>query len=280
MATSGIYFEFIIPKGTDTYSENIYVGLSKKTGPSEAPSNPFYIKLYEDSGSNYEIYIYDTIVHEFTGKYNEGDLLSVYFDGTNVSCCLNGSIINAPRSFSNDGSSYRFLCWSDSLFFSRTFNRVKFYPTGLLGPTGPAGPALDTSIDTNLGSRLFVSSDATITGNLYVNGAINPTYNPTSLVSQDNIGHSITISDSSSVTIPIGVWLVNVQIGYYAGISRNYSNTGTYATTMYDDISFNLGSGIVVPSTSPRITNNLPAVAYTDLNVDYNSPVAPMNDPK
>jgi len=180
LSTTGIYLEFVMPVGIDGQSDTIYVGLNKKTGPSEPPSNPFYVKLYEDSGSNFEIYINDTIINDFSGKYNADDLLSVYFDGTTVSCCLNGIVINTPRSFPNDGSSYRLYCWMENSLSSKTIHRVKFYPTGLLGltgptgPTGPAGPAGlgFTTITGNTSSVAILTAD----GNNAAIGQENLTY--------------------------------------------------------------------------------------------------------
>jgi hypothetical protein len=236
LAATGIYLEFVMPVGIDGQPDTIYVGLNKKTGPSEPPSNPFYVKLYEDSGSNFEIYINDTIINDFSGKYNAGDLLSVYFDGTTVSCCLNGIVINTPRSFPNDGSSYRLCCWMENSLSSKTIHRVKFYPTGLLGPTGPTGPAglgfttitgntSSVAIYYNRGNvaigqtasqyALDISGDLQISNNTIMNNTINRVFiNGVSWINSSNVAIDYTYGSNYFIDDSI-----------FGNINQNYTLT-------------------------------------------------------
>ena len=271
LSTNGIFLEFSMPTIPLTYDEVYrtlaYVGISDQIGNAVV-----YVTMYYSQSNNisYDITVND--IQIITGNiYTPGDTFSMYLDGARVFFNINGNSIRSETFVAQSTSIYQFVSWAISYNNLTTFDQVRFYPTGLLG-------LFNYAFDASLGSRLFVGSDVSINGNLYINGPINPGYNPTALTLPGEIGYSIT-SDISSIDIPIGVWLVQLQLGYYAGISQSYSNTmGIYPTVMLDDISLNFGSGIVLPQRVPRITNTLP-VAYTDLNVDYSNPVAPNNDP-
>jgi hypothetical protein len=141
LSTNGIFLEFIMPvllvSDLPPYPNLAYMGLKNSNG-----DNSFKIYMYNIGTVRYDIIIFNTTV--YTGTYTfadgsgyTGDIFNAYFDGSNVYCNINGTNVYSG-SFSNDSSRiYKLISWPETHDnLSITFNQVKFYPAGLLGPTG------------------------------------------------------------------------------------------------------------------------------------------------
>jgi len=150
LSTNGIFLEFIMPvllvSDLPPYPNLAYMGLKNSNG-----DNSFKIYMYNTDAVHYDIVIFNTTV--FTGTYTfadgagySGDIFTAYFDGSNVYCNINGTNVYSG-SFSNDSSRiYKLISWPETHDnLSITFNQVKFYPAGLLGPTGSSAQGTSSS---------------------------------------------------------------------------------------------------------------------------------------
>jgi hypothetical protein len=156
------------------YLHIAYIGLKNANG-----ATPFYVKMYYNHLTNfasnslsYDVVVFGTTV--FTGTYDcadglgyVGDTFTAYFDGLQVYCSVNG-INTYTGEFSGDTSrSYKLISWAqiyNELTPSITFNRVKFYPTGLLGLTGSTGSTGPRSLSNTIYYGLKGNINATSSG--------------------------------------------------------------------------------------------------------------------
>ena len=85
----------------------------------------------------------------------------------------------------------------------------------------------------------------------------------------NQIGYSY-VSDISHIFLNPGVWFIQNQLGYNVGInSSNYNSSNMMA---YDDISYNFGQGISIPTKIPRISNAIPFLPFKDTSSSVKSP--------
>lgn len=169
LAQEGVYFQVALPDtGSNTsISVNFTIGGSRIYGIQIAYPNT--VQIVAD----------DAVVGSHT--YDNGNIVSIYFDGQNVNYRIDTTSGSGPYSYSVVSPTPAPVLFSvsyDSLIdtYFYLFNNFRMYPTGLLGPTGAQGaqgPAggicsiLDGSVDQDLdmpdnGNILILNDGSTL----------------------------------------------------------------------------------------------------------------------
>jgi hypothetical protein len=140
------------------------------------------------------------------GTYDAGDMFSIYIDSEKIYFYKNGEYLYS-QSISS-GSTWRYYAYISSFGTNNTysFENVRMYPTGKIGPTGHTGPQV-----TNITTQNATGATLTSTSVPVLTTATSGTY------------YNITNSSFNTLILPTSV------VGFTAGsfwVLRN--NTSTY----------------------------------------------------